>query len=112
MEYSPGDFLDKYSILWIKAQHGLDVEDEINSMNVEAEYYFLKKKIKEIYEKLLESNSKQFDLEDCLRTSNDLAEAGKFALEIRKFNTNRVNYKNEINELTSFAFLEQKKYKE
>lgn len=113
MLYSPGDLFDKCSILEIKKDKGLDsVLHEYKAVKEEVEHYIkLEPDTYNLYAEILESNRKQFDLEDLVRVEKSLEKVGKIALEIREFNDNRVRIKNEINKLCGYQYLEAKRYK-
>lgn len=111
MVYSPGDFLDKYSILSIKKKKGLDVNDELEFCKEEFVGLTKSSRVDNVYMELYESNLFQFELEDKIRVEKDLATVGQIALDIRKQNDYRVHLKNKINEICQYKFLEQKDYK-
>lgn len=114
MIYSPGDFLDKWSILNIKKEKGLEVEKEILANKPEFNSLFTSRKENDaldLYIKLLDSNRYQFDLEDKIRVEKDLSVVGQIALDIRKQNDYRVELKNKINEIFKYAYMEVKEYK-
>lgn len=111
MIYSPGDFLDKYSIIVIKNGKNLNVYKEMVEMKTEFINLIFNKEIEELYNILLESNAKQYDLEDKIRVEQNLLIVGQIALDIRKQNDYRVEIKNKINEIAGYKFKEIKDYK-
>ena len=112
MEYTPGELVDKCTILDIKIRKGLLVEGEFQAVYKEVQELFKKSsKIKTLYKKLFESNMEQYDLEDLVRVEKDLATVGKISLDIRKHNDNRVIMKNKINEILNQGLQEVKLYK-
>lgn len=111
MLYSPGELFDKCSILEIKMGKGLPVKDEFAL--VKSEIDALTKMVpstNELYFKILDSNIKQYALEDRIRVEKTMTKVGKIALEIRVQNDIRVSLKNEINKATGYRFREEKKY--
>lgn len=111
-EYSPGDLLDKCSILEIKKNKGLNVLSEYSIIKDEVvKRYFILPEIEKLYKALVDSNLEQFDLEDLIRVEKNLERVGEIALKIREFNDRRVNYKNIINKLSGESFPEIKSYK-
>ena len=106
---SPGELFDKLSILEIKKNKGLEVNKEHNEL-----FIFLKEympKISVIYDLLLSSNKSQWDLEDKIRTEENLEDVGRFAILIREFNDTRVGLKNKINYKLNLGYQERKDYK-
>lgn len=111
MNYSPGDLADRYSILVLKKEIGLPVNDELNEIKEELKIFFRTDGVSDLFNELLKSNRKQWELEDELRTSSSLEEAGSTALKIRECNSNRVTLKNKINKILGKGYIEHKLYR-
>lgn len=111
MIYSPGDFLDKYSIIVIKNGKNLNVHKEMLEMKPEFSNLIFNKEVETLYYVLLESNAKQYEMEDQIRVEPNLLIVGQIALDIRRQNDYRVELKNKINEVVGYKFKEIKDYK-
>lgn len=110
MKYSAGDLFDKCSILRVKKEKGLNVPElEVFSKEVE-EIIRDNPTLELFYFRLIESNARQFDLEDVIRVEKNLEKVGQTALLIREYNDNRVALKNKINNIVG-EFEEVKLYK-
>jgi hypothetical protein len=106
---SPGELFDKLSILQIKRDKGLAVEEEYNTLHNFLFEFF--PSVSLLFDSLVLSNRTQWDLEDVIRSEKDMSVVGKTAVLIREYNDNRVNLKNKINRKLQMGFEEQKNYK-
>ena len=112
MEYSIGDLADKYTILLLKIEHDVPVNDQelravINSLF--GEYQFrLKEEIVFFLISLGYENRRVWELENKLGATDDYREKGVIAEEIGVHNGNRVRIKNEINKSCDSGFVESK----
>jgi 2-hydroxy-3-keto-5-methylthiopentenyl-1-phosphate phosphatase len=118
---SVGELLDKLTILEIKKEK---IKSEEKLIHIEKEYGILKEKssqyldsleVKEVFEELIEVNSKLWVIEDDLR---DLESQKRFDEEfvekarlVYMTNDHRFALKNKINLLTNSGIQEQKGYK-
>lgn len=121
VEVSIGEILDKLTILAIKKQK---ISDPQKLVHIEKEYDILEKKskqylnseeVKNVFEELIEVNSKLWVIEDDLR---DLESQKRFDEEfvekarlVYMTNDHRFALKNRINQLTDSGVQEQKGYK-
>ncbi len=110
MEYSPGDFLDRHTILAIKKDKGLDTEKELEEMKYEYSLLINVIGVGDVYNELYRSNYIQYELEDKIRVEKDLKMVGQYALDIRERNDRRVELKNKINYICGYKFKELKLY--
>ena len=120
-EISPGELLDKISILEIKLRKVKDVESQKKIKN---EYDILKKtqdssiemsdKIKELYRSVSDVNNKLWDIEDKLRICEQNSDFGKNFIELARgvyFNNDkRAKIKKEINRVLKSNIEEVKEY--
>lgn len=117
---SIGELIDKLSILEVKKQN---VKDPIKLKHINTEFILLKEKsekyledieIKNIYDKLVETNSKLWDIEDRLRImEKEKRFGGEFIDYARKVyitNDKRFELKNTINSILSSDIQEVKEY--
>lgn len=117
---SIGELIDKLSILEVKQQN---VKDTIKLKHINTEFILLKEKsekyledieIKNIYDKLVETNSKLWDIEDRLRImEKEKRFGGEFIDYARKVyitNDKRFELKNTINSILSSDIQEVKEY--
>jgi len=109
--FSPGEIIDRYTILLVKHTKGLAVAKQL----VLFEHYLKKKEYLSKYARdiieLTESNKKQWGLEDQIRNPElTLTAIGACAVSIRKQNEYRVSVINKINESEGFDFMELKQY--
>jgi hypothetical protein len=122
VEVSIGEILDKLTILSIKKNRISDPEKlihivkEYDILQEKSKHYLDSKEVKDLFDKLIEVNSKLWTIEDDLR---DLESQKRFDDEfIQKarlvYMTNdfRFKIKNEINSVTKSGVQEQKGYKE
>ena len=120
-EISPGDLLDKISILEIKLEK---VKDKDRQKKIKNEYDILKKvqnssiemsdKIKDLYRSVGNVNIKLWDIEDKIRICEQNKDFGKNFIELARgvyFNNDkRAELKNEINEILKSNIRETKQY--
>ena len=120
-EISPGDLLDKISILEIKLEK---VKDKDRQKKIKNEYDILKKvqnssikmsdKIKDLYRSVSNVNIKLWDIEDKIRICEQNKDFGKNFIELARgvyFNNDkRAKLKNEINEILKSDIREIKQY--
>ena len=120
-EISPGELLDKISILEIKLEK---VKDEDSQKKIKNEYNILKKiqnssiemsdKIKDLYRSVSNVNIKLWDIEDKIRICEQNKDFGKNFIELARgvyFNNDkRAKLKNEINEILKSNIREIKQY--
>lgn len=117
---SIGELIDKLSILEVKKQN---VKDPIKLKHINTEFILLKEKsekyledieIKNIYDKLIETNFKLWDIEDKLRImEKEKRFGGEFIDYARKVyitNDKRFELKNTINSILSSDIQEVKEY--
>lgn len=117
---SIGELIDKLSILEVKQQN---VKDPIKLKHINTEFILLKEKsekyledieIKNIYDKLVQTNSKLWDIEDKLRImEKEKRFGGEFIDYARKVyitNDKRFELKNIINSILSSDIQEVKEY--
>jgi len=122
VEVSIGEILDKLTILSIKKDRISDpqklthIEKEYDILQNKSKHYLDSKEVKDLFDGLIEVNSKLWTIEDDLR---DLESQKRFDDEfIQKarlvYMTNdlRFKIKNQINLLTKSGVQEQKGYKE
>lgn len=121
VEVSPGELLDKLSILEIKLSN---ISDDSKLKNVKLEYKLLKEesvilmkddRISKSYDKLLQTNKKLWDIEDEIREKERLKEFDSVFIELARnvYITNdlRSEIKREINILCDSKIIEEKSYK-
>jgi len=121
VEVSIGEILDKLTILAIKKQKISDpqklvhIEKEYDILEEKSRQYLNSEEVKNVFEELIEVNSKLWVIEDDLR---DLESQKRFDEEfvekarlVYKTNDHRFVLKNKINLLTDSGVQEQKGYK-
>jgi hypothetical protein len=121
VEVSIGEILDKLTILAIKKQKILDpqklvhIEKEYDILEEKSRQYLNSEEVKNVFEELIEVNSKLWVIEDDLR---DLESQKRFDEEfvekarlVYMTNDHRFALKNRINQLTDSGVQEQKGYK-
>ena len=121
VEVSIGEILDKLTILAIKKQKISDpqklvhIEKEYDILEEKSRQYLNSEEVKNVFEELIEVNSKLWVIEDDLR---DLESQKRFDEEfvekarlVYKTNDHRFFLKNKINLLTDSGVQEQKGYK-
>ena len=120
-EISPGELLDKISILEIKLEK---VKDKNSQEEIKKEYKILKEiqtdsikmtdKIKNLFQSVKNVNIKLWDIEDKLRIYEKNRDFGKIfiglAREVYFKNDERAKLKNEINEILESNIREIKQY--
>ena len=120
-EISPGELLDKISILEIKLEK---VKDKDRQKRIKTEYDILKKvqnssiemsdKIKDLYRSVSNVNIKLWDIEDKIRICEQNKDFGKNFIELARgvyFNNDkRAKLKNEINEILKSNIREIKQF--
>ena len=120
-EISPGELLDKISILEIKLEK---VKDKDRQKKIKNEYDILKKvqnssiemsaKIKDLYRSVSNVNIKLWDIEDKIRICEQNKDFGKNFIELARgvyFNNDkRAEMKSEINEILGSNIREIKQY--
>ena len=120
-EISPGELLDKISILEIKLEK---VKDKDRQKRIKNEYDILKKvqnssiemsdKIKDLYRSVSNVNIKLWDVEDKIRICEQNKDFGKNFIELARgvyFNNDkRAKLKNEINGILKSNIREIKQY--
>ncbi|SVD08316.1 uncharacterized protein METZ01_LOCUS361170 [marine metagenome] len=120
-EISPGELLDKISILEIKLEK---VKDKDRQKKIKNEYDILKKvqnssiemsdKIKDLYRSVSNVNIKLWDIEDKIRICEQNKDFGKNFIELARgvyFNNDkRAKFKNEINEILKSNIREIKQF--
>ena len=120
-EISPGELLDKISILEIKLEK---IKDKNSQEKIKIEYKILKKiqnssiemsdKIKDLYRSVSDVNIKLWNIEDKLRIYEQNKDFGKNFIELARgvyFNNDkRAKLKNEINEILKSNIREIKQY--
>jgi len=120
-EISPGELLDKISILEIKLEK---VKDNNSQVEIKKEYEILKKiqdssiqlnnQIKNLFNSVKDINIKLWDIEDKLRIYEKNKDFGKDFIELARgvyFNNDkRAKIKSEINEILGSNIREIKQY--
>ena len=120
-EISPGELLDKISILEIKLEK---VKDKDRQKRIKNEYDILKKvqnssiemsdKIKDLYRSVSNVNITLWDIEDKIRICEQNKDFGKNFIELARgvyFNNDkRAKFKNEINEILNSNIREIKQF--
>ena len=120
-EISPGELLDKISILEIKLEK---VKDKDRQKRIKNEYDILKKvqnssiemsdKIKDLYRSVSDVNIKLWDIEDKIRICEQNKDFGKNFIELARgvyFNNDkRAKLKNEITEILKSNIREIKQF--
>tara|TARA_B100000035_G_scaffold307442_1_gene310701 strand:+ start:1128 stop:1514 length:387 start_codon:yes stop_codon:yes gene_type:complete len=124
VEISPGELLDKISILELKM---LKIEDEDKLSNIKKEFYTLNPlcvklfeeygaKMQNLYLELAKYNGQLWDIEDwirdCEREKRFDAEFIQLARSVYVTNDRRSKVKKEINILTNSELVEEKSYKD
>ena len=118
MEMSPGDLLDRHSILLLRREHGdAAAIVELKKCDAEAKALVQDERIALLYVALMDANKTIWGLESAIRQgksnvdllkNHDLsdpwavaayAQVGMRALEIRQVNGQRISAKNAINKL-------------
>ncbi len=123
VEVSPGELLDKISILELKM---LKIEDKDKLSNIQKEFYTLNplcvkifeeygSKMQNLYLELAKYNSQLWDIEDwirdCEREKRFDEEFIQLARSVYVTNDRRSKVKKEINILTNSQLVEEKSYK-
>ena len=120
-EISPGELLDKISILEIKLEK---VKDENSQKEIKKEYKILKEiqnssieltnKINDLFQSVKNTNIKLWDIEDKLRIHEKNKDFGKNFVELARgvyFNNDkRAKIKSKINEILGSNIREIKQY--
>ena len=120
-EISPGELLDKISILEIKLKQ---IKDKNNLEEVKKEYKILKEtqnssieltgRIKELFDSIKEVNLVLWRIEDDVRFCEKNKDFGKNFIELSRAvyfnNTKRTNIKSEINKILGSNIKEIKQY--
>jgi hypothetical protein len=120
-EISPGELLDKISILEIKLEK---VKDENSQKEIKKEYKILKEiqnssieltnKINDLFQSVKNTNIKLWDIEDKLRIHEKNKDFGKDFIDLARgvyFNNDkRAKIKSEINEILGSNIREIKQY--
>ena len=120
-EISPGELLDKISILEIKLEK---VKDKKSQEKIKKEYKILKEiqtgsikmtdKIKNLFQSVKNVNIKLWDIEDKLRIYEKNKDFGENFIELARGvyfkNDERAKFKNEINEIFGSNIREVKQY--
>ena len=120
-EISPGELLDKISILEIKIEK---IKDKNNQEEVKKEYKILKKiqnssiktedEIKDLFKSIKEINLKLWDIEDKLRICEKNKDFGKNFIELARevyFNNDkRSKIKSKMNKILGSNIREVKEY--
>ena len=120
-EISPGELLDKISILEIKLEK---IKDKNSQKKIKREYKILKKiqnssiemsdKIKDLYRSVSNVNIKLWDIEDKIRICEQNKNFGENFIELARgvyFNNDkRAKLKNEINEILKSNIREVKQF--
>tara|TARA_R100001126_G_C4858433_1_gene165948 strand:+ start:41 stop:427 length:387 start_codon:yes stop_codon:yes gene_type:complete len=124
VEISPGELLDKISILELKM---LKIEDKDKLSNIEKEFHTLNPlcvklfeeygaKMQNLYLELAKYNGQLWDIEDwirdCEREKRFDAEFIQLARSVYVTNDRRSKVKKEINILTNSELVEEKSYKD
>ena len=124
VEISPGELLDKISILELKM---LKIEDEDKLSNIKKEFHTLNPlcvelfeeygaKMQNLYLELAKYNGQLWDIEDwirdCEREKRFDAEFIQLARSVYVTNDRRSKVKKEINILTNSELVEEKSYKD
>ena len=124
IEISPGELLDKISILELKL---LRIKDEEKLRNIQKEFDTLNPQVVELFEKhdsqlqnhyleLANINGQLWDIEDwirdCEREKRFDAEFIQLARSVYVTNDRRSKVKKEINILTGSGLVEEKSYKD
>jgi hypothetical protein len=122
VEVSIGEMLDKLTILSIKKNRIPDteklihIEKEHDILEERSKKYLDSKEVKDLFDELVEVNSKLWVIEDDLR---DLESQKRFDNEfvqkarlVYMTNDLRFKIKNQINQITNSGVQEQKGYKE
>jgi hypothetical protein len=117
---SIGELIDKLSILEVKKQN---VKDSVKLQHINTEFLLLKKKsekyledieIKNLYDKLVETNYKLWNIEDRLRIMEKEKRFGgefiDYARNVYITNDKRFELKNTINSILSSDIREVKEY--
>ena len=120
-EISPGELLDKISILEIKLEK---IKNKVNQEKINKEYKILKEvqnssievteKLKTLFKKIKEVNQNLWDIEDKLRFCEKNKDFGKNFIELARgvyFNNDkRSKIKSEINKILMSNIKEVKEY--
>ena len=124
VEISPGELLDKISILELKM---LKIEDKDKLSNIEKEFHTLNPlcvklfeeygaKMQNLYLELAKYNGQLWDIEDWIRDCESEkrfdAEFIQLARSVYVTNDRRSKVKKEINILTNSELVEEKSYKD
>lgn len=120
IQISVGELIDKLSILQVKLKNIKNI-DKLKLVRYEYELlfkeslkYFDDEKISNLYQSLIEINSKLWDVEDRLRVlEKENRFEGEFidlARKVYYLNDERFEFKNQINIITSSEVVEVKEY--
>jgi len=119
---SVGELIDKLSILQVKknnikdSKKLIEVSKEFDALNKISEEFFQNRNIDEIYQSLIEVNSKLWDVEDKLRIFEKNQKFDKEFIELARLvyytNDERFSLKNKINQMTNSELKEQKSYED
>lgn len=119
---SVGELIDKLSILQVKKSKVLN-ENKLEFINKEYDLlydmsveFLQRKDISEVYEDLVNVNTKLWEVEDELRVIESIKKFDDTFIELARqvyyTNDNRFRLKDKINNLTNSEVREQKDYKE
>ena len=120
IEVSNGEIIDKLTILTIKLAN---IQEEQKLGNIRKEFDVMYNAAKEIgidetndlYQQMLEINSKLWDIEDKIRDCESRKDFGeefvKLAISVYITNDERIRIKREINLQTGSSLIEEKSYK-
>ena len=119
---SPGELVDRWSILCIKRNHFLGSEKvenifrEMAGIESAVQKLFSNREVHRLFKRLLETNLRLWDIEDKLRyfEKNKMfgADFVSYARAVYVNNDMRSTLKNEINDLLGSNFREVKSYEE
>ena len=116
---SPGEVLDKISILQIKM---VRIDDEEKTANVNYEMTKLAKAYEEIfgdrhddaieqnYALLKATNAQLWDVEDAIRVTEEDEEIVELCRLVHKLNKDRADYKSILNDVLGSSITEEKQY--
>ena len=90
MKLTQAELADRYTILCLKREHGLPVEEDVSQYAAEL--------MQVDCSELLTVNRRMWELEDQISQTTDLAEIGALYLELRAWTLQRVAAKNRIAE--------------
>ena len=84
------DVADRYTILLLKLEHGLKVQEDLGPYIELLDWYAVD------YTELMRINRRMWDLENEITAERDLARIGALYLALRKMTVKRVEAKNRI----------------